>query len=105
MIYLDAQFQAYAEQDEETTRTPWDDADGFFAGKCDVFIEGYRVIPEGETWTRADGVIFTGPMISPIVNPIILQSVQATADDETIAALDAAVVELTYQNVLLELGL
>ena len=105
VIYLDDQFQAYAEQDAETTRMPWNDTGGFFAGKCDAFIEGHRVVPEGETWAREDGVIFTGLMISPFVNPAVLQSAQAAADDETIAVLDAAVVELTYQNVLLELGL
>lgn len=104
MIYLDDQYQAHAEQDAETTRMPLEDIDGFFAGKCDAFIEGYRVIPEGETWTRADGVIFMGPMISPIVDPIVLQSAQAEADNQTIIDLDAAVIDLTYQNILIEMG-
>jgi len=105
MIYLDEQFRAYAEQDAETTRMPWDETNGFFAGKCDAFIEGYRVVPEGETWIREDGAVFTGLMIAPVVNPTILQALQAVADDTTITQLDAEVVELTYQNVLLELGL
>ena len=105
MIYLDEQFRAYAEQDAETTRMPWDDTNGFFVGKCDAFIEGYRVVPEGETWIREDGMTFTGLMIAPVVNPTILQALQAVADDTTIAQLDAEVVELTYHNVLLELGL
>ena len=132
MIYLDEEFRAYAEQDTEITRMPWDDVEGFFVGKCEAFIEGHRVVPEGEEWIRDDGKVFTGLMISPIVNPIILQSVQATADkqtianldaevlelanqnalhvqqkaidDATIAALDAEVVDLTYENILLELG-
>ena len=34
-------------------------------GKCDAYIEGYRFIPAGQTWTRADGVVFTGEMIAP----------------------------------------
>ena len=37
----------------------------FFDGKCDAYIEGYRYVPEGESWTRSDGVVFTGEMISP----------------------------------------
>ena len=37
----------------------------FFDGKCDAFIEGYRFVPEGESWTRSDGVVFTGEMITP----------------------------------------
>ena len=60
MIYLDDQFRAYTEQDTETTRMPWEDTTGFFTGKCDAFIAGYRVVPEGETWIRADGMVFFG---------------------------------------------
>ena len=105
MIYLDEDYRAHAEQDAGTTRMPWEDSGGFFAGKCDSFIEGYRVIPDGETWIRDDGRPFSGLMISPIVNPVELQADQAEYDLQTVAALDAEVVELTYQNVLLELGL
>ena len=44
-------------------------------------------------------------MITPVGNPATLQALQAAADSQTIADLDTEVVELTYQNVLLELGL
>ena len=37
----------------------------FFDGKCDAFIEGYRYVPEGEVWIRADGEVFRGEMIAP----------------------------------------
>ena len=38
----------------------------FFADKCTTFIEGYRLKPEGETWIREDGSVFSGgEMISP----------------------------------------
>lgn len=37
----------------------------FFDGKCDAFIEGYRFVPAGASWTREDGVVFTGEMIAP----------------------------------------
>ena len=37
----------------------------FFDGKCSAFVEGYRYVPVGETWTRADGVTFAGEMTSP----------------------------------------
>ena len=104
MVYLDSDFRAHPIQDERATLLPWDDPDGFFAGKCAAFIEGYRVVPEGETWTRADGMVFTGLMISPAVNPAMLQAAQAEADRQTIADLDTAVVDLTYQNILLEMG-
>ena len=36
-------------------------------GKCAVYIEGYRVRPEGYTYTRDDGVVFgpDGESVSP----------------------------------------
>lgn len=37
----------------------------FFDGKCQAYIEGYRFVPDGETWIRADGVMFRGEMITP----------------------------------------
>ena len=37
----------------------------FFNGKCQTFIEGYRYVPSGESYTREDGEIFTGEMIAP----------------------------------------
>lgn len=38
---------------------------GSFDGKCDAFIEGHRFVPKGQTWTREDGVIFEGEMVTP----------------------------------------
>ena len=103
MIYLDDDYKAHAEQDSGSTRTPWEDTEGFFAGKCAAFIEGYRVVPVGSIWTREDGEQFAGLMITPAENPTVLQAAQAAYDQSTIEALDAEVVELTYQNILLEL--
>lgn len=37
----------------------------FFDDKCCDFIEGYRYVPFGKSWTRPDGVVFDGEMISP----------------------------------------
>lgn len=104
MVYLDENYMVHAEQDENTTRMPWPDNGGFFMGKCPAFIEGYRVVPEGETWAREDGAVFHGLMVSPAVDPKELQIAQAEVDKQTIADLDATVVDLTYQNILLEMG-
>ena len=49
----------------------------FFDGKCKAFVEGYRYVPPGETWTRADGVVFPGEMISPWRDYSILTAAQA----------------------------
>ena len=61
-IFVDPNtFKCYVENDGtriavETT---------FFDGKCDSFVEGYRFVPDGETWTRSDGKVFHGEMITP----------------------------------------
>ena len=49
----------------------------FFDGKCSAFVEGYRYVPPGETWTRADGVTFAGEMISPWKDYSMLAVAQA----------------------------
>lgn len=48
----------------------------FFEGKCAAFIQGYRYVPEGETWTRPDGLEFRGEMIAPAVDIRILEAYQ-----------------------------
>lgn len=72
--YLDADFRLHIEAAAD--RTPWVDENGFFNGKSRVFIEGYRVVPEGSEWKRDDGAVFTGLMISPAVDYSILEKAQ-----------------------------
>ena len=38
---------------------------GNFDGKCPEWIESYRFVPAGETWTREDGEVFKGEMVTP----------------------------------------
>lgn len=60
-IYLDSNFKCHTSSTEGLTQIETN----AFDGKCDAYIEGYRFIPAGQTWTRADGVVFTGEMIAP----------------------------------------
>ena len=60
-IFLDSDYKCHVTDDG--TLTPIET--GFFDGKCDKFIEGYRFVPTGESWTRADGAVFQGEMVSP----------------------------------------
>ena len=71
-IYIDDDFKCYTSKNDglqpiETT---------VFDGKCAKYIEGYRFVPEGQTWTRDDGVQFTGPMVSPHKDYDILAAYQ-----------------------------
>lgn len=61
LIYIDRDYKCHVENDG--TMREFDVP--FFDNKCDGFIRGYRYIPAGETWTREDGEIFNGEMISP----------------------------------------
>lgn len=60
-IYIDSDFKCHATNNGTMTAIETD----FFDDKCDTFIEGYRYVPAGETWTREDGTVFFGIMISP----------------------------------------
>ena len=60
-IYLDSNFKCYVSPSEGLIEVETD----AFDGKCDTYIEGYRFIPIGQTWTRTDGVVFAGEMIAP----------------------------------------
>lgn len=67
-IYIDNEFRCYAMPADDLREQEC----SFFDGKSEKFINGYRYVPTGEVWTRSDGVQFTGEMISPIENPVIL---------------------------------
>ena len=59
-IYIDSDYKCYVSA-AEGRRAVETDA---FNGKCPEWIESYRFVPEGETWTRGDGEVFTN-MVSP----------------------------------------
>ena len=60
-IYIDSSFKCHTSTAEGLTQIETD----AFDDKCNPYVEGYRFIPAGQTWTRADGVAFTGEMIAP----------------------------------------
>ena len=51
-----------------------------FDGKCQKYIEGFRFVPAGETWTRDDGVEFHGEMVSPHTDYDIIAAYQEQYD-------------------------
>ena len=61
IIYIDGDFKCHVSAAEGRREIET----GFFNGKCTEFIEGYRYVPSGETWTRTDGQAFSGEMIAP----------------------------------------
>jgi hypothetical protein len=73
--YLDTDWRVHTEP--VAGATPWVDTEGFFDGKCAQYIEGYRVVPAGQRWARADGATFAGEMITPAVALPLLLAAQA----------------------------
>ena len=60
-IYIDSDYKCYVSA-AEGRRAIETDA---FNGKCPEWIESYRFVPEGDTWTREDGEVFKGEMVTP----------------------------------------
>ena len=60
-IYIDSDYKCHVTDNGSMTAVETD----FFDNKCDELVEGYRFVPSGESWTRSDGEVFTGEMISP----------------------------------------
>lgn len=71
-IYIDADYKCHVANDGTMTAVETD----FFDDKCTAFIEGYRFIPTGESWTREDGTVFTGEMVAPWKDYNILAAYQ-----------------------------
>lgn len=61
-IYIDTDFKCHTSDPDGTLTAVETD---FFDGKRQAYIEGYRFIPAGESWTRQDGEVFYGEMVAP----------------------------------------
>lgn len=103
IIHIDSDFKCHVTDDGTLTTVETD----FFDGKCDAFIEGYRFVPAGQSWTRSDGVEFSGVMIAPWKDYNELDAAQREYEraqlaqkDEIIAELDTLVLNLQYNNLI-----
>lgn len=96
-IYIDSEFKCHVSPSSGYTSVETD----AFDGKCDAYIEGYRFIPAGQTWTRADGVVFPGEMIAPWKPWAELDTAQREYEREQYQALAAQNAE--YETALSEI--
>lgn len=110
-IYMDSDFKCRTVGDGTLAAVETD----FFDGKCDAFVEGYRFVPEGESWTREDGMVFRGEMAAPWKPWQALDKAQREYERElaeTLSAENAALisdmaqmVEEVYQSDLEMMGI
>lgn len=85
-IFIDNDFKCHASNDGTMQEAQTD----FFDGKCQTFIEGYRFVPDGESWTREDGTVFTGEMVAPWKHYDELDRAQKEYEREQAADMKAA---------------
>lgn len=60
-IYIDSDFKCHTVAGDGLTAVET----ATFDGKCAAYIEGYRFVPDGSTWVREDGTVFSGEMVAP----------------------------------------
>ena len=96
-IYIDKDFRCFAEPGEgmEAVET------GFFDGKAPGYIEGYRFIPAGHSWTGEDGTVYRGEAAFPWTDWETLDKIQRVYERERYAAVAAQNAE--YEAALSEI--
>lgn len=96
IIYIDSDYKCHVSPADGLTAVETDS----FNGKCRQYIEGYRFVPAGQSWTREDGQVFHGEMIAPWRDYGILSEFQEVAQEEQTKATEeiAAIVEEVYNS-------
>ena len=97
-IYIDPDFRCHTSPGDGLTAVETN----AFDGKCRQYIQGYRFVPAGQSWTREDGQMFRGEMVSPWRDSTILDELQAIYEEEQEKAMEeiAALVEEVYNSDL-----
>ena len=113
MIYIDSEYRCHTSNPDGTFREVVlsEGAEAFFVNKCTTFVEGYRLKPEGETWVRDDGEVFSGSeMITSWKDYKELDAAQREYErqmlaeyEANLAELDALVLNFQYNNLIGEL--
>ena len=95
-IYVDSDYKCHTSSGVGLTAVETN----FFDGKSPEYIEGYRFVPAGESWTREDGTVFTGEMAAPWKPWAELDEAQRTYEREQAAKYTTAMGELdtAYQE-------
>lgn len=84
-IYVDSDYRCHIATADGLTAVDTN----YFDGKCPAYIEGYRFVPSGQTWTRPDGVVFQGEMVCPWKPWRELDSAQRAYEQEQLESLSA----------------
>lgn len=81
VVYLDSDYKCHITNDGTMREVMTDALDGM----CNAVIEGHRFVPSGESWTRADGVVFDGEMATPWKDSDELETIQREYERQLLA--------------------
>lgn len=81
IVYLDDNYCCHLENDGTYMEHETDKLDHL----APEVIEGYRLIPEGHSWTNPDGVTFEGEMVAPWIISSKLDAIQRAYEREQLA--------------------
>lgn len=85
-IYIDSDYRCHTSPGDGLTAVETD----AFDGKCRQYIDGYRFVPAGHSWTREDGQVFSGEMVAPWRNYSLLAELQDLYEEEQAKQADMA---------------
>ena len=88
-IYIDDDYKCYTSAADGRRAIETNE----FDGKCDEWIEIYRFVPAGETWTREDGEPFT-EMLAPWKDLSAAYAAQAAYLEQQLAASQAQAADM-----------
>ena len=96
-IYIDNDFRCFAEPGEGMEAVQTD----FFDGKAPGYIDGYRFIPAGHSWTGEDGTVYRGEAAFPVTDWEALDKIQREYERDKYETLTAQNAE--YEAALSEI--
>lgn len=101
-LYLDSDFRCHLTDGGGMSPFETDLLDG----KCKEYVEGYRIVPDGETWTAKDGTVLRGFLFCPAVEIGALEYAQRQYEaDEASHLLElGALIEEIYSDDLEVIG-
>lgn len=89
-IYIDSDYKCHTVTGDDLTAVETT----AFDGKCAAYIEGYRYVPNGQMWTREDGIVFHGEMVTPWKPWVELDAAQRAYEREQYNSLLAQLSEV-----------
>ena len=90
-VFIDSEFKCHTTNPEGIFREVETD---FFEGKCAEFIEGYFIVPIGESLIRSDGTVIHGEIIAPWKDYNELDAAQREYERQMLAEYEALIDEL-----------